>query len=422
MLRNYMELPERNVGSDIDILVREVHVPKILELLTKGGRIRVTSINRRAYVSTVFMDGVQHLDGRDSLQIDLVTSLSWKGSPFLAVGQVLGSAISHSTHPLVRIPAAHHEALISFFSSYLMGGWINERYQKFVQDVFIERESMVANEMAPWAGLELTSRLVLAVKEDQRDVLMRMLPEIKRRLFTHYLTRQPIVVVSEVIRHYIYELAIRCTSKPLTEICVLGMDGAGKGTVIQALLRRVGSRIKEQEVIHLKPKVRRPSREVPGTCAEPHAAPPRTKVFSVLKLLWWVALYRWHRSFHGHKNSTLIIWDRYIYDILVDPRRYRVALPHWLLGMIARLAPVPDSIVVLDVTPDIAFNRKQEVALADLVTIRQGYLELAASRSNTKVISTAGSVDESVEELLEFVSVTLANKAANGVQAWINRK
>lgn len=419
VLRNYELLPLDNAGADIDILLEKKNSERALALLSRMQGLRVTATNRRAYVATIFMDNVSYGINKDSLQIDFVTDLAWKGVAYLKTLDVLEGATSYQSHPLVRIPAPHHEAIISFFSSYLSGGRINERYQKKVRRAFEDRESLVRDCLRPFIADGIVEKLVDSVKRDNQEAILALLPRVKLSLIENGILQDPLYVCKNVLHHFWLELGIRLTCRPIVQICVLGMDGAGKSTVISGLVSRLGSRVKSYEVIHLKPKLWRQQSGVRnGGPADPHALPARTKVVSCLKLLWWVMLYHIKTNLHGHRNSTLVIWDRYIYDVLVDPLRYRIALPKVVLRMMAGLAPLPDGVVVLDLPAEVAYSRKQEVPLAELYAIRQGYLDFASGVSGAKVVDAEGGVDKAVCEIIEYVSSVMESKnaAANPVR------
>lgn len=415
ILRNYEELPEKNTGSDIDILISQQSLQSALAAIASIDEVRIISLNRRAYVVTTFLDKINVGEGKDSLQIDLVTGLSWKGMAYLSVNDVLDGSISHNTHPLIKKPSAHHEAIISFFSSYLIGGWIKERYQEQVRSVFGKHTDAVKKSLCPVLGAELSGFLIAAVLNEQRYELIALLGKVRYTLVKKSILSQPTKVLTNLIDHYVAEFLIRYTPQPLIQLCVLGVDGAGKSTMINGLISKLGSRVKEIEVIHLKPRFKRSVDEVVTVCTDPHALPPRNAFFSIAKLTSWVFLYHIKYNFHGHKNSTLLVWDRYIYDVLVDPRRYRVALPKWLLSIFVTLAPRNDLVVILDVPVEVAYARKQEVALEDLIGIRANYLKLAKNLPNAKVISTAGEPEEAVEEILELFSSVLAAQTAKRI-------
>jgi thymidylate kinase len=418
VLRNYEELPEKNIGSDIDILIDPETLILVLKTIRGIDGINVVSVNRRQHVVTLFIDGLSRSNAQGSLQIDFQIGFAWKGIPFLSVDNVLANVASHTTHSLIKKPAIHHEAIISFFSSYVVGGWIQERYQSRVSVAFHECADEISESLSPVLTPLLVRRLIQAVSNDQRDELMSLLVVVRYQLIKRQVLHSPISLIRNVWKHYVDEVKIRYTSAPLTQLCVLGVDGSGKSTVINGLLNCLGSRVKEAEVIHLKPRFSHKDEENVTIVTDPHGMPPRSAIVSVMKLITWIFQYRIKRVFHGHKNATLIIWDRYIYDVLVDPRRYRVALPKWILDLIVYSAPKIDALVVLDVPAEVAYARKPEVALEDLYLIRQGYLDLATRMPNAKVISTATAPEKSAEELLEFISMIMARKADTTLDKW----
>lgn len=412
VLRNYQKLPDENIGSDIDVLIQERSLKKSIELVSKIEGIRITDLICRTYVVSIFIEGVQMSDGGDSVQLDYFTKLSWKGFEYLDVDKLLGRSTAHITHPLIRKPAPEHEALSSFFASYLVGGWIKDRYQNFVRNAFSHYEKQVFCELSPWAGPTLAQKLIVAVKNDQRNYLISLLPKLKRRLVLYHMMHRPLHSFMSFAQHVVSELRIRFTSKTLRQIVMLGMDGAGKTTVINGLLEKMGARTKGYQVIHLKHAFCGQKTYGQGpVCSDPHGLPPRSKLVSALKLLSWVAMYHIKKTFHGRKNATLIIWDRYIYDVVVDPMRYRIDLPYWLLDWFAKMAPRPQAVILLDVPVEIAYKRKPEVAVADMHKIRSAYLGLVNKLPTMVVVGTEGDVTDTVREVVEFVTRSLNNEA-----------
>lgn len=415
ILRNYQDFPESNIGNDIDILIAPENVKHAVSILQGIAGIRITGFNERAYVTTVFMEGIY--DGKKtSLQIDLVTRLSWKGMVYLDNNSVFADTIAYESRTLIKVPAAHHEALVSLFSSYLLGGWVKERYQESIRAVFQADPQLISTTVDGWAGSSLACQLVDAVCQDDRLRLLAMLPAIKKQLIRTEFRKSPFRAASKILAHYIHELRIRYTDYPIVQICVLGVDGSGKSTIIQAITGQLDSRVKGHEVIHLKPRKRQPSTVTVTSCPDPHAHPPRNNLTSTLKLFSWVFLYHWRKWVHGHSNSTLIIWDRYIYDTLADPLRYRIKLPNQALKLFSYLAPRPEGVIILDVPPEVAYARKQEVALPELHKIRSCYLEFANKFQPSVIVDTSTSLDESCRSAVEFVSETLSAHAARKIR------
>ena len=83
----------------------------------------------------------------------------------------------------------------------------------------------------------------------------------------------------------------------------------------------------------------------------PHDRPARSMVVSgiflayhVLGFLWgWIAYVR-----PRLRNAGLIVIERYDFDIVVDPERYRLRLPQWILRQSRRIMPNPFPPVFFD--------------------------------------------------------------------------
>ena len=61
---------------------------------------------------------------------------------------------------------------------------------------------------------------------------------------------------------------------------------------------------------------------------------------------WWIGY--WTTIVRQRAKNGLVVFDRHLLDVLVDPLRYRYAGPLWLVRAMCRLVPRPDVIAVLD--------------------------------------------------------------------------
>jgi thymidylate kinase len=100
---------------------------------------------------------------------------------------------------------------------------------------------------------------------------------------------------------------------------------------------------------------------------------------SLAKIGFWAADYTlgyWVDVLPRLLRSTLVLFDRYYYDVTVDPRRYRYGGPVWVAYLLGRIIPAPDVLVLLDTPPHVAQARKQEVAVEETVRQRKAYTRL----------------------------------------------
>lgn len=175
-------------------------------------------------------------------------------------------------------------------------------------------------------------------------------------------------------------------------IAFMGPDGCGKSSVIDTVAAEFAPAFQKIERFHLRPKSlpARPGSEAQVT--DPHGKPSRGAIFSIAKMLYLFADY-WLGYLSSVRTATmrtkLVLFDRYFYDILVDPRRILYGGPGWLPRMLAKLVPRPDMIVLLNAAPEVLWSRKQEVGYEEVVRQQSEYLRVARELGDTVVIDAS---------------------------------
>ena len=408
ILRNYEELPYRNTGNDIDILIQNNDKEVVIACIHDIAGTSITSIVLRTYVTSMYISGVIWGDDRHAIEIDFVTALSWKGISYLSVEKVLNASGPIPNSPtIINSPDLTHEALVSFFSSYLIGGWINDKYQDFVQSVFSSCSGEIRHLLRSVVGKRLSDSLTDAVISNDKERLLAMLPRLRKGLFFRSLVRAPLRSGLAVIKHYLRELYIRFTSAFVETVCILGPDGAGKSIISTKVQKKLINTAKVIRVRHLKPELFRRGQDR-GPVIHPHAQAPRSIFGSVLKLLAWLAECWIDRFAHGYRDGALEIWDRYYHDLLVDPVRYRYGGPTWIARWVGKLIPKCGLWILLDAAPEIIQARKQEVPLHETTRQRQAYLDLMQGFDNAVVVDAS----QPLENVVADVSSAIVNYMA----------
>ena len=182
----------------------------------------------------------------------------------------------------------------------------------------------------------------------------------------------------------------RITSKAFS-ICILGPDGSGKTTLINSLTEKLKDSGYKVKYEHFRPKIRQylnSSVQTPLQITDPHYLPPRHNIISAIKLLGFVIMYYFDYFINLSKcNKDIKIWDRYIYDVYVDPVRYRLQLPKALLKLFMFLSPNPDIVFILDVDPDKLRTRKIEVSAKENERQYYAYKRIAMLVPNSYLIN-----------------------------------
>ncbi len=196
------------------------------------------------------------------------------------------------------------------------------------------------------------------------------------------------------------------------KVVLLGADGAGKSSVIAALIRGFTAAGIPAKARHLKPTLVMPQlRDNPGSIVvDPHGQPPRGIILSLLKIGVWL-FEEWYATFFLEDWNTLLFCDRYFHDLLIDPRRYRYGGPMWIARIVAALMPEPLLWVLLDAPPEVLRQRKQEVAPEETLRQREAYLSFVCRRRHHAIVDAA----QPVERVEANVRRAIAAVAGKGV-------
>jgi len=204
-------------------------------------------------------------------------------------------------------------------------------------------------------------------------------------------------------------------------IAFFGPDGVGKSAVIERLQGSVGGAFSGGRCFHFRPRFGRRSDRAPVT--EPHAQRARGLIISISKLIYWL-LDCWfgYLALIGPslQRSGLVVFDRYLPDLLVDPMRYRLpASANSFAAKLAKLAPQPDLYILLDAPAETVRRRKQEISLPEAQRQRIAYLKLFKSLPNTLVVAADCPVEDIAQHLATAISSFIPNLPASQKAAFV---
>lgn len=408
VLHGYAEYPDR-ITSDVDLLVRDPPgrvIPRLVAVL--GREIRLVQAIEHEPNAIYLVFATARGGCVAFLPLDVSTDYRRNGRVFLRADDVLGTRRRERD---MWVPSAAAE-FAYYVAKKLAKGQLNDVQAESLADLFAADPHGCAAQLRRLLQADEAALVAAAAAERKWESVQTAIPRLRRSLLAMNASRRLYPISS-------YWLAdvrrrVRRVAQPTgLFVALLGPDGAGKSTLIARLAEDLGPAFRRIAVFHLRPRL-----GAIGSAqarSDPHAVPPRGVGGSAVKLVYWFADYVigyavrvWPRLV----QSTFVLFDRYLFDLLVDARRYRYGGPRWLARLFARCVPRPDLTIVLDVPADVLRMRKRELTLNEARRQRGAYLRLASALPASHVIDASREIDLVIADAEAVILEYMAGRTA----------
>lgn len=417
VLRGGHAYPSLAPGGDLDLLVRPSHARRAIELALDAFREHGVSVWEHRRVGSMITLRCYAFAGRGEHQffgLDVHTAETCYGVPYLSAAEGLADARRAGE---LLAPAPFRSACIDALGAFLSSGSIPERHAASLRRAVALQAVEVERELARWFGAKHAADVLRAVRASPEFASRLDVRALRRALITRAVARSPVRACTGFLR-FAWDVRARPWFAPRGRlVAFLGTDGTGKSALLAGVRAAVERAYGSAGVaaFHLRPGLlpqlnallhRGRTTYSLADMDRPHRAAPSGRLVSALRAAYYVADYvvgGWLRVRPLRRRPTIVVFDRYAYDYLVDPLRSRIRLGAPFVHRLVALCPSPDRVVVCTAPFEVVRARKQELDEAETARQLAGYAELARSLPTAAVVCTDGDPQDSIDAALRAI-------------------
>ena len=417
VMRNYEQLPKSVGGSDLDLLVDDENANQIIGCIVDTIKKHKGVVIGR--VDTVGLTKIFALGQPDDvdaqwwgIRIDICIGVVYRGSHNLVSESIWERGVED--YKGIKVLSSDLASLLGVMKEVLHNGIIGDRYISQAFDAASKRWDAISPVLAP-LGLSSLNRLQNICRESSKSTSLAADARLLRLNieFMSFMS-SPVLYIKNKIRYYGSKI-MRVKCPPGKMIVLLGTDGAGKSTVIEAIKPALMDATHNALLVkHLRPRlfpslgrIKEKTRDDNEVVTDPHGAVASGYFLSLVRLAYY-----WLDYTIGYwllvrpvlsKNPAIVLFDRYAYDILLDPKRLRINLPRWVLRIFASIVPKPDLTICLHGDPEVLAQRKNELPVQEVERQVNALVSFSENGGERILISTESTIVETRNHILNSI-------------------
>lgn len=429
VIRNYEGLPWSNCSKDVDICVEKKNwkqAVKITKDVMKHNGFLHYDLKKYSYILcfTFFSN-----DGK-GFKLDFFDRNEYCGLTTHTFEKLNTKKVQ--TESGVFGSCDLHNAAIVFLRPLLGGGLIKKKYIPEIVTYFEVHPKEFNEEVARISTKRLASKISPYINREMITGVVKLRKKLLWSLFTNNLKQYGLHSLTSIITHYIQTFIVRVRMLRSTPfISVQGSDGVGKTTFIDELISRLeiyySADVGKVHLYHHRPTLL-PNLGAVGEKAkimkadtnftDPHRAAPTGFLSSLIRMTYYWIDYLVGATIMRLKDvnsDRITLYDRYIYDFLIDPQRTRIKLPYWIRQIFIKTVIQPRIVFVLLADAKTIYQRKQELTLEE-IGHQLGELEKLAKTNKRFIVIDANQtpkkmVDDAMNVILDrFTNNILCEK------------
>ena len=412
----YENLPEE-VKNDLDIAIEPSALKHLDEILLNISRENNAYLLHKIWHDAgkvAYIISPRELTHPERLQLDFFSEFSIKDrlrrGPFNRYLLMKGEELlkKRIKKDYYYIPSTDMEFIMKLLRRIFKGDFDRDRFSR-IRELFI-RDREASQEILRKYFSENYREISRALENDDLQWFLeneKTLRKELKRFRRHYFTLGRVLLS---IKRFLYRI-----KHPVgMTVALLGPDGSGKTTLAKETMRLLSRSFHGQKLFYWRPGLlKQPGvafrlrEEINlGTNPDPHGHEPEHPLKSLFRFLYYLidfTLGYWLKVWPLKVRKHLCVFDRYYYDVLVDPFRYNFSLPEWLLKFCSYLVPRPDLVAVLDSPLELLYERKKELGKEELQRQKREFISLTQKIKNAWLIETSKGVKETAIQIANLI-------------------
>lgn len=424
ILRNYEGLPFINASKDVDIIIEPGSYKVAADALS-----HVYDANKLLY-KVVKYERVRcwygyNLEKQFSIHLDLIEGYLNKGFEIFDFNELYDQTIYYKNFKVLE-PA--HDAIMLLYYKLVGTGQLENKYRLYIEERYEIHGHLMRDIILRTLDKKLADSVIYALENSDYDSLITMASKISISSKKKVFLKKPLRTINACL-YFLFDKLYRvifCPRKFQNFISVQGADGTGKTTFIDGLIKDIdfyfNSDGGKSRVYHFRPTML-PNLGAMGEKAgvmkedkdftNPHRRMPAGKFSSFVRMCYYWLDYIIGVPILLRQNArfdNFTIFDRYIYDFIIDPYRSRINLPDKIRRLFARMVIQPRIVFVLLADADTIYGRKQELTPDEISRQLGEFGKLAKTGKRFFIIDANKSPEEMIRQAMEIILNKFSDK------------
>jgi thymidylate kinase len=420
ILRNFENLPNINPSKDVDIMVDTKHTKEAKAILLNIYRAHGVSNYYEARHGFLHCCHGMDVKGNFSIHIDLIFSYVSKGFEIFTFDELYKHTENYNEF---RVLNNYFEGVMVFiYKQFNYTPRLKNEYKEIIYNVYkIYPDFSVL--LRDLVGRDLASKILATIEDRRFDDMVLLSGDLTKKLRRFAFAKQPLktgylaaafytIKGSKIIFRY---------RKYAKSFSVIAPDGSGKTTFLEKLLEEIDFFFVNDKsdnrchVYHFRPNLlpnlgaigeKVGIKEQDKDFINPHRSEPAGGFSSLVRISYYWLDYILGYNLYVRQDvqfDRFSVFDRYSYDLIVDPARTRLSLPFWVRKLFVKLMPHPSIVFYLDADPAVVFGRKQELQLDEIARQKIAYRALAETHDRFVSLDANRPAEKSANEALQVI-------------------